>query len=72
MVVSWEWFISITNVNVKVVRNGYAEVYRGKPAAGFEPAPYRRAEAQAKSGKLNIWSLGDDYISPKEWRRGNK
>ena len=61
-----------TNVNLELVRNGYAEVYRGKPAKGFDSDPYWRTEAQAKSERLNIWSLGDDYMSPREWRRRNK
>ena len=60
-----------TNVNLEMVKNGYAEVYRGRPAKGFDNEPYWKAEAQAKSEKLNIWSLGDDYISPREWRRRN-
>ena len=61
-----------TNVNLELVRNGYAEVYRGKPAKGFDSDPYWRTEAQAKSERLNILSLGDDYMSPREWRRRNK
>jgi endonuclease YncB( thermonuclease family) len=59
------------NVNLEMVRNGYAEVYRGKPAKGFDSDPYWQAEDQAKAEKLNIWSLGDDYMSPREWRRKN-
>lgn len=58
-------------MNLKMVRYGYAEVYRGKPAKGFDTAPYWEAEALAKAEKLNIWSLGDDYVSPREWRRRN-
>ena len=59
-----------TNVNLELVRNGYSEVYRGRPAKGFDTDPYRQAEEQAKSENLNIWSLGDDYMSPREWRQG--
>jgi endonuclease YncB( thermonuclease family) len=40
-------------VNLELVRNGYAEVYRGKPAKGFDSDPYWRTEAQAKSERLN-------------------
>jgi micrococcal nuclease len=58
-----------TYVNLGMVRNGYAEVYRGRPAPGFDNDPYWQAEAQAKAEKLNIWSLGDAYVSPKEWRQ---
>ena len=61
-------YLGQTNVNLELGRNGYAEVYRGKPAQGFDSNPYWQAEAQAKAEKLNIWSLGEDYVSPKEWR----
>ena len=62
-------YIGQTNVNQEMVNNGYAEVYRGRPAPGFDCDSYWQAEAQAKSEKLNIWSLGDDYVSPKVWRQ---
>ena len=65
-------YVGQTNVNLELVRNGYAEVYRGKPAPGFDSDPYWQAEAQAKAEKLNIWSLGDDYVSPREWRGKKK
>ena len=42
-------YLDHTNVALEVVRNGYAEVYRGKPAKGFDSDPYWQAEAQAKS-----------------------
>ena len=64
-------YLRKNNVNLEMVRNGYAEVYRGRPAPGFDSDPYLRAEEQAKFEKLNIWSLGDDYVSPREWRRRN-
>jgi len=61
-----------TNVNLEPVKNGYAGGYRGKPAKGFDSDPYWQAEAQAKSENLNILSLGEDYISPRDWRRRSK
>jgi micrococcal nuclease len=57
------------NINLEMVKAGLAEVYRGKPPKGFDPAPYRNAEKVAKEAKMGMWSLGDNYISPKEWRR---
>jgi len=65
-------YINQANVNLELVKSGYAEVYRGKPAKGFDSDPYWQAEAQAKSEKLNIWSLDEDYVSPRDWRRMNK
>jgi endonuclease YncB( thermonuclease family) len=57
------------NANLKLVRNGYAEVYRGRSAKGFDSYPYRQAGAEAKSERLNIWSLDDDYVIPGKWKR---
>jgi micrococcal nuclease len=37
-------YVGQTNVNLEMVRNGYAEVYRGKPAPGFDS--YWKAEAR--------------------------
>ena len=65
-------YVNQTNVNRELVKNGYAEVYRGKPAKGFDSDPYWQDEAQAKSKNLNIWSLGENYMSPREWRRRNR
>jgi micrococcal nuclease len=60
------------NVNLEMVKNGLAEVYRGRPAKGFDNGPYLKAEASARETKINMWSLGDKYISSKEWRTKNK
>jgi endonuclease YncB( thermonuclease family) len=55
-----------------MVKAGLAEIYRGRPAQGFENKPYQKAEAEAREAKLNMWSLGDKYISPKKWRKMHK
>ena len=60
------------NVNLEMVKQGLAEVYRGRPAKGFDDGPYLKAEAGAREGQRNMWSLGDKYISPSEWRRMHK
>ena len=60
------------NVNLEMVKAGLAEVYRGKPAGGLNLEPYWNAEAEAKKAGIGMWSLGDKYISPKEWRRMHK
>ena len=62
-------YLDHINVNLELVRNGYAEVLSWQAGKGFDSDPYWQAEAQAKSEKLNIWSLGDDYVSMREWRR---
>jgi endonuclease YncB( thermonuclease family) len=54
------------DINLEMVEQGYAEVYRGKHKQDIRP--YREAENRAKAKKLKIWSQ-DDYVSPKEWRK---
>jgi len=56
-------------VNLEMVKAGLAEVYRGRPAKGLDVKPYWNAEAEAKKAGIGMWSLGDKYISPKEWRK---
>lgn len=62
-------FVGGQNVNLEMVKAGLAEVYRGRPAKGLDLDPYWSAEAKAKRAGIGMWSLGDKYISPKEWRR---
>lgn len=57
------------SVNLEMLRAGYAEVYQGKPPREFDLTPYLDAEAEARKAKRGIWSLGDKYISPKQWRK---
>ena len=54
------------DINLEMVKQGYAEVLRGKQL--FDIPPYRNAEKRTKAQKLNIWSQ-EDYISPQEWRK---
>ena len=62
-------YVDGDNVNLEIVRAGLAEVYRGKPAPGFDNGPYENAERDARKAGLGMWSLGDKYISPREWRK---
>lgn len=54
------------NVNIEMVKRGFAEVLSGKQL--FDIRPYREAEKKAKAKNLNIWSQ-ENYESPKEWRK---
>ena len=55
--------------NLEMVKAGLAEVYRGIAPKKFDLAPYWQAEKEAREAKKGMWSLGDKYVSPKEWRR---
>jgi micrococcal nuclease len=59
------------NVNIDMIQVGLAEVYRGKPASGLDMEPYWKAEEETKAAKRGVWVLGDQYVSPGEWRRMN-
>ena len=65
-------YVDKKNVNLELIKAGYAEVYQGKPPRGFDLSPYLTAETQAKIQKRGMWSLGDKYISPKDWRKMHK
>jgi endonuclease YncB( thermonuclease family) len=60
------------NVNLEMVKEGLAEIYKGKPEPGFDNRPYWDAEQEARKNRRGMWSLGDEYISPKEWRKGKR
>ena len=62
-------YVDGKNVNLEMVKAGLAEVYRGKPAPGFDNGPYEKAENEARSAGIGMWSLGEKYVSPREWRK---
>jgi endonuclease YncB( thermonuclease family) len=41
-------------VNSEMVKAGYAEVYRGIPASGFDSALYRKTEEESGAGKRGM------------------
>lgn len=57
--------------NLKMVSEGLAEVYRGKPPRGFDLTPYQSAQEEAMKSKKGIWGM-QDYESPKEFRKRTK
>ena len=62
-------FLEGKNINLEMNKAGLAEVYRGKPPKGFDSKPYIQSEAEAKETQRGMWSLGEKYISSKEWRK---
>jgi endonuclease YncB( thermonuclease family) len=62
-------YVDGKNVNLEMIKGGLAEVYKGKPAKGFDNEPYWNAEKKAQEAAIGMWSLGDKYISPKDWRK---
>jgi len=60
------------NINLEMVKAGLAEVYRGRVPHKFPLIPYWQAEKEARDDRRGMWSLGDEYISPKTWRKMKK
>jgi micrococcal nuclease len=67
-----EIFLGDKNVNLEIVRAGYAETYRGKSPEKLDLAGYFEAEKEAKEAKRGVWSLGKKYISPQAWQKRQK
>jgi len=57
------------NVNLEMLQAGMAEVYREKQAAGLDMHPYRQAEEEARKANKGMWVQGEEYVSPRDWRR---
>jgi len=57
------------NINLEMVMQGMAEVYKGRLPKGFNIEFYKKAEQEAKASSRGIWSQGDSYLSPGQWRR---
>jgi len=62
-------YIDGRNVNVEMVQSGLAEADRLREGQGLDMIPYWGAEKEAREAGRNIWSLGENYMSPREWRR---
>lgn len=61
------------NIGVEMIRKGLAEVYRGELPDNFDLKDYNQAEFQAKTARHGMWSQGNNYVSPREWReRGRR
>lgn len=66
-----ELYLNGKNINVQMVKDGYAEVYQGKAPAGMDKESYLAAETTAKKEKLGIWNV-NGYQSPKVFRARKK
>jgi endonuclease YncB( thermonuclease family) len=62
-------FVDGVNVNLEMIKAGLAEPYRGRPAKGQDLKLYWKAETEARAKGRGMWSLGDQYVSPRGWRK---
>lgn len=65
-------YVGTKNINLEMVKAGLAEVTRGTPPKGFDLRPYREAQENAREERMGMWSLGDKYISPVDWKKIDK
>jgi micrococcal nuclease len=61
-----------TDINLEMLKMGFAEVYREKPVRGFDRAPYIAAQREAMEKKKGMWVQGLEYVSPRDWRRSQR
>jgi len=66
-----EVFTGGTNVNLEMVKMGLAEVYQGSMPKSFDAAPYVAAQSRAQKSRINMWTQGSRYKSPRQWRKEN-
>ena len=61
-------FFGSVNINVEMIRQGLAEMYRGAPCEAY-CRDLRVAELQAKHDRVGMWGQGEKYESPATFRR---
>jgi endonuclease YncB( thermonuclease family) len=66
-----EVFVENRNVNIEMLKAGYAQVYRGNPIKGLDTKPYWEAEKEARIYRRGMWSLWDCY-RPQKWKKANQ
>ncbi len=64
-----EIFVKNKNINLAMVKAGFAEVYKGKLPEKLDSVKYLKEELKAKKAKKGMWVQGRTYISPKQWRK---
>jgi micrococcal nuclease len=62
-------YLDDKNINLEMVKTGYAEVYSGRPPRGLYMKEYKKAEDGARNSGQGIWSQGDNCIFPALWRK---
>ena len=67
-----EIYLKDNNVNIVMIKEGFAEVCHEKPPDELNIASYLEAEREAKGAERGMWSLGEKYISPRDWRKKHR
>jgi len=67
-----EVFLGDRNVSLEMLRAGYAAVYLEKSPKELDLSRYYPDQKEAKAAKKGIWALGNNYVSPAQWRKRRK
>ena len=60
------------NINIEMLKSGYAEVYREDSLVEIlDTKAYWQAEEEARAAKRGMWSQGN-YMSPMKWRKAHQ
>jgi micrococcal nuclease len=60
------------NINIEMLKSGYAEVYREDSLVEIlDTKAYWQAEEEARAAKRGMWSQGN-YVSPMKWRKAHQ
>jgi micrococcal nuclease len=62
-------FIDGKDINLAMIEVGLAEVYRGPESGNPYKVQYQVAEEVARSARKGMWVLGEQYESPRAYRK---
>ena len=66
-----EVFRGSTNINLSLVRRGYAFVYRDY-LQNCDRSSYLGAEREAERNKTGVWAVPEGIMRPWDWRKGSR
>lgn len=66
-----EVFVNNKNINIEMIKEGLAEVYKGKRPKKLASPLYLKEEASARRDRKGMWIQGDQYQSPRQWREAH-
>jgi micrococcal nuclease len=64
-----EIFYEDKNINLEMLRAGWAEIGQEKKPSDLDLQPYLQAEKESKDAKRGLWAPGERHISPADWRK---
>ena len=66
-----EIFAHGKNINLEMIKQGLAEVYKGRRPKNLDSQAYLKEEARARQAGKGMWRQGHFYKTPRQWRKEN-